>query len=214
MDVKSSAHAEQQTSLKTHPPLLFVHHGVISSPSVWISLLQGEGRGTGWAWFFLRSAGTAARQKQSSERCWQAKLLPLHQPCQHNHLSTALLSYNSRPFVVDCSKALVRCPLLLSQVLPFICSLSQTHSESLGTDTDGCGINFNKEVGTLRFLTAEQWKALCFFVLGNLSVVEAGCWYCRNTLRIRISDCILITFIKEGGEACEWSDKITYHQCV
>lgn len=65
---------------------------------------------------FLRSAGIAARQKQYSQCCWQVKLIPRHQLCQHNHFPTAFISYNSRPFVVEYRKGLVWRPLFLSQV--------------------------------------------------------------------------------------------------
>lgn len=89
--------------------LLLVHCGVNSSSSVYIAL----SRGTGWAWIFLRSAGISFRQKQDSQSCWQVKLIPRHPTCQHNHFATAFISYNSRPFVVGCRKALVWRPLLL-----------------------------------------------------------------------------------------------------
>lgn len=95
---------------------VFVHRGVTGSASVYTSLHVVRGQWNRLSLIFLRSAGIAAGQKPYSRCRWQAKLIPRQQPRQHNHFSTAFISYNSRPFVVECRKALVRRPLSPSQV--------------------------------------------------------------------------------------------------
>lgn len=59
------------------PLPLFLYYGFTSSSSVYLTYVVRE-QWNRLSLIFLRSAGTAVRQKQCSQRCWQVNLIPRH----------------------------------------------------------------------------------------------------------------------------------------
>lgn len=117
----------------------------------------------------------------------------LYQPLLHNHFSTTFIPYNSRPFVIECSKIFAWHPILLLQVyhasVELVGHIANQWAQAL---TYVAVLYIRKWEGCV---WCEYWTmvafVLFFFFLGIIA--ECGCWCGDNTTPISMFVFILFS---------------------